>query len=63
MTHGQHAKTSQLLGCVKHNRRETTWHLRVQTNLDTGLDLEKEQKGFSEIETQAAISSGRTMLF
>ena len=43
MTHGQHTKASQLLGCVKHNGREPTGHLRIQTNLDTSLNLDKER--------------------
>ena len=39
MTHRQHAQTTQLLGCVEHDWRETRRHLTVQANLDTRLDL------------------------
>lgn len=39
MAHGQHAKTTQLFGSVEDNRRETARHFRVETNLDTRLDL------------------------
>lgn len=39
VTHRQHAKTSELLGCVEHDRREATRHLGVKTDLDTSLDL------------------------
>ena len=39
MAHRQHIKTTKLLGRVEHNRRETTWHLTIQTNLNTRLDL------------------------
>ena len=39
MAHGQHAQAAQLLGRVEHDRRETTGHFRVETDLDTGLDL------------------------
>lgn len=66
MTHGQHAKTSQLLWCVKHNRRETTGHLRIQTNLDTSLDLGKKNGRVlvkHEIDTHATTISDRTTLF
>lgn len=39
MTHGEHTKATQFLRSVKHNRRKTTGHLGVQTNLYTCLDL------------------------
>lgn len=39
MTHRQHAQTTQLLGCVEHDWRETRRHLTVQANLDTRLNL------------------------
>ena len=39
MTHGQHAQSSQLLGRVEDDRRETRGHFRVETNLDTRLNL------------------------
>mmetsp|Transcript_13888 Transcript_13888/g.19295 ORF Transcript_13888/g.19295 Transcript_13888/m.19295 type:complete len:371 (-) Transcript_13888:1044-2156(-) len=39
MSHREHSKTSQLLWSVKDHRRESARHLRVETNLDTGLDL------------------------
>ena len=41
MAHGQHAQTSQLLWCVEHNRWKPTWHLGVQANLDTSLNLKQ----------------------
>lgn len=39
MAHGQHAKATQLFGCVEHYRRETARHFGVETDLDTCLDL------------------------
>ena len=39
MTHRQHAQTSELLWRVEHHRWETTRHLGVETDLDSGLDL------------------------
>ena len=39
MTHWQHAKTSELLRRVEHNRWESTWHLWVEADLDTRLYL------------------------
>ena len=39
VAHGQHAEATQLLGRVEHDRRETTGHFRVKTDLDTGLNL------------------------
>lgn len=39
MTHGQHAESTQLLGCVEDHWREPGGHLGVETDLDTGLDL------------------------
>lgn len=39
MAHGQHAETTQLFGSVEDNRRETARHFRVETDLDTRLDL------------------------
>lgn len=39
MTHGQHPQAAQLLGGVKHDRREPAGHLRVQSDLDSCLDL------------------------
>lgn len=39
MAHGEHAESTQLLRGVEHNRGEPTWHLGVEANLDTCLDL------------------------
>ena len=39
MTHGEHTQTPQLLRGIEHNRGESTGHLGVETNLNTGLDL------------------------
>mmetsp|Transcript_39127 Transcript_39127/g.70495 ORF Transcript_39127/g.70495 Transcript_39127/m.70495 type:complete len:457 (+) Transcript_39127:2263-3633(+) len=39
MTHRKHSKATQLLGAIENNGWETTRHLTVQANLDTGLDL------------------------
>lgn len=39
MSHRQHAETSQFFRRVKHDGRETTRHFRVQSDLDTSLDL------------------------
>ena len=39
VAHRQHAQPAQLLRGVEHHRRETTGHFRVQTDLNTGLDL------------------------
>jgi len=39
VAHRQHAETSELLRRVEHDRREPTRHLRVESDLDTCLDL------------------------
>lgn len=39
VTHGQHTEAPQLLGRVKHDGREATGHLGVETDLDTRLDF------------------------
>ena len=39
VAHGQHAKSTQLLGRVEHHRGEPAGHLGVEANLDPGLDL------------------------
>ena len=39
MSHREHAKASELLGRVEHYRRESTWHLRIQADLDPRLYL------------------------
>ena len=39
MTHGEHTQTPQLFGGIEHNGGESTGHLGVETNLNTGLDL------------------------
>ena len=39
VTHRQHAETSQFLGGVENDGRESTGHLGVEADLDTGLDL------------------------
>ena len=37
VAHGEHAQSAQLLRRVEDDRRETRRHLRVETDLDTGL--------------------------
>lgn len=39
MSHGQHAETSQLFWSVEDHRREAAGHFRVETDLDTRLNL------------------------
>lgn len=40
MTHGQHAKATQLLWCVEDDWWETAGHFTVQPDLDTSLNLQ-----------------------
>jgi hypothetical protein len=37
--HRQHTQTSQLLGCIEDNRRESAGHFGVEADLDSCLDL------------------------
>jgi hypothetical protein len=39
MSHRQHTKPSKFLWTIENYWRESTWHLTVQPNLDTSLDL------------------------
>ena len=39
MAHWEHAKSTQLLRGVENDRRESTWHLGVEANLNSCLDL------------------------
>jgi len=39
VSHGKHSQTSQLLGSVEDHRRESAGHLRVETDLDSSLNL------------------------
>src|SRR6267154_3450877 len=39
VTHRQHSKATKFLRCVEDDRWKTGWHLTVQADLDTGLDL------------------------
>ena len=39
MPHGQHTQTTKLFWSVEYHWREPAWHLRVQTNLYSSLDL------------------------
>lgn len=39
MAHGQHAQPPQFFGSVEYHWREAAWHLGVQANFDSGLNL------------------------
>lgn len=39
VTHGEHSKTAKLFGSVENDWRESTWHFRVETHLDSRLNL------------------------
>ena len=44
MAHREHAQAPQLLWSVEDNWREPAGHLRVQPNLDPGLDLRERER-------------------
>lgn len=39
MTHGEHTQSTQFLGCIKDDRRETRGHFGVETHLNSGLNF------------------------
>ena len=39
VAHWKHTKSSKFLGSIEDNRRETTWHFRVETYFDSSLNF------------------------